>query len=179
MKHLFAPAVLMSSLALSACAPGALGVDIARDLPAQTIPGDPAAHAAAALGEIPATVVSAESDSPAIDGSVSSGLYLRAAALTIDTTADPAGTSSCWDFVQRVDVYIESANPSAGLPRVQIAQAAAPGCVQTMDLAPVPDLNLKPYTDQGFRVITEATGVPPDHNVTFTTHLVLRAAVLS
>ena len=174
-------ALAIAALTTAACAPGAIGQDITRDLAEQTIQGDPLANAAATaqlrmnMGAAP--VVSLESDVAAQDTTGLNWVLLRSVSMEITGTARPAGDADCWDFVQGVTVYVESTRQGSTLPRMQIASATAPGCVGTMNLTPVASANLKPYTDEGFRLTAEAMGVPPTDDVTFVTHLVLRAAV--
>jgi hypothetical protein len=177
MTKWFASVVVAATMSVAAVG---CSVDVARDLPEQTIPGDPAAHAAAtqalaAGGAAPTTqFVTA---SPPIDGSIASRIALESLALDITPTAEPAGDADCWDFVQSVGVSIESTRQGSALPRVQIATGGAPGCVRAMDLAPVAGVNLKPYTDEGFRITVDTVGVPPADNVSFVTRVVLRAGV--
>lgn len=179
--------LLCSALALAlgvlgGCAPGLIGEDVTRELAEQTIPGNPTANAAAVelqpleMGSAP--VLTIASDNPAVNSDGLTYILLRSIELDITTTAQPAGDSDCWDFVRSVTVYIESTRQGSTLPRLRIASGSAPGCVKSMPLTPVPDANLKPYTDTGFRVTAELAGVPPPDDVSFVTRLVLRAAVL-
>ena len=181
MKIRLATSLFAATLTVAGCAPGLLGADVSRELPEQTIPGDPVAHAAAAgllqVGMGTAPVIELESANPAVDTTGLNQILLRALTMDITSTAEPPGDADCWDFVLNTNVYIESTRQGSVLPRMKIASGGAPGCVRSMVLTPVADVNLKPYTDQGFRVVAEAAGVPPEDAVSFVTHLGLRAAV--
>ena len=63
------------------------------------------------------------------------------------------------------------------LQPVVIATGASPGCVQTFALTPTPNVDLKPYIDEGASVTMTGQAIPPADNVSFDGALVLHASI--
>jgi hypothetical protein len=150
----------------------------------QTQRDDPIAHAAATIvpNQSPINPFVLNIDLAAEAASNRTGpierVFLRELSFTITPTAQPAGDTDCWDFVENVEVRVESTRSGSSLPRTTIATASRPGCVQTLTLTPVPDVNLKPYIEEGIRITTNASGIPPADDVSFNGRVVLRAEAL-
>ena len=158
-----------------ALACGGVGFDIPYDIPEQTVPGDPVAHAAGTLlagAPInPFTLgIDLQQEEQAHDTSVVSHVTLSSLGFTITKS------SGCFDFVKDVSISVESTKSGTTLPPAVIATGANPGCVQTFDLQPTA-VDLKPYIDEGARITSSGHGVPPSSDVTFDGHLVLHASI--
>lgn len=165
--------------ALGGCR-GALAFDIARDIPEQTVAGDPVAHAAGTLVPDRAVInpfqlnIDLAAEAAAM-GTPVARVHLSALTLTITSTAQPAGDQDCWDFVENITIRAESTQAGSSLAPVTIATGTRPGCVQTFALTPASNVDLKPYIEQGIRITTSASGVPPADDVSFNGRVVLRA----
>lgn len=163
-----------SSVALLGLASCAIGFDVPYDIPQQTVPGDPVAHAAGSLlSGTPVDPfqldVNLDEEEQAHHVAAISHVYLSS--LDFDITS---GGSDCFDFVQSVTISIESTKPGTTLQPSVVATGTSPGCVTHFALTPT-SVDLEPFIEEGARVTSTGQGVPPDHDETFTGHLVLHA----
>ena len=102
-------------------------------------------------------------------------VYLHSLALTIV----PSGSASqCWDFVDSITLTVSSTREGTTLQPTTIAQATEPGCVQTLVVSPLPNVDLQPYIQEGASVTSSGEGVPPANDVTFDGTFVLDAETL-
>jgi hypothetical protein len=152
----------------------AIGFDMPFDVPNVTVPGNPTAHAmklpfagAAAPFAVDVDLTQAAKDNQ-IPGAIST---VTLSSLDFTVTSD-----GCFDFVEEVDLVIESAKVGTTLPPTVIASATNPGCVRVVSLVPT-DVNLKPYLEEGATISATGSGVPPATAVTFDGHVVLHAAL--
>jgi hypothetical protein len=157
-----------------------VGFDISRVVPEQTVTGDPVAHAAGiALSDrspIPPFQLSVDLAAESAPYSiVVQRVLLKKLAFDISLTNQPAGDTDCWDFVDELHVSVESTQAGSTLPRTEVASIAQPGCVSHLEMSVRNTVNLKPYIEQGLRLIATGTGLPPADDVSFTGAVTLRA----
>lgn len=173
--------LLLAAVALCGCGgTNPVGFDISRDVAEQVVHGDPLAHAAAGVFSAspfnPFMIsVDLSAESRANGNVVVHRVLLQALSFTMTATEQPAGDMDCWDFIESIEVFASSTASSTTLPRIRIASATAPGCVPTLALTPVADVNLKPDIEEGARIEVEASGIPPADNVSFDGQIVVRA----
>jgi hypothetical protein len=172
---------LLGLLAVLVGGCGAIGFDIERPIEEQIQRGDPIAHTAARVvpGQSPINPLVLSIDLAGESAARGVGpierVFLRELSFGITATAQPPGDSDCWDFVESIEVRVESTQDGSSLPTRTIASAMRPGCVQQLVLTPAPDVNLKPYIEQGLRISATVSGIPPADDVSFDGRVVLRA----
>lgn len=84
--------------------------------------------------------------------------------------------SGCFNFINDVTIWIESAKSGSTLERAVVATGSAPGCVDKMALEPT-TVNIKPYLDEGATILATGTGIPPADTVSFDGRVVLHASL--
>lgn len=91
-------------------------------------------------------------------------VYLDALELQITDTKTPEGDTDNFDFIKKVDVYVESTKSSTQLQKVKIATISdVPQGQTTLSLQTESGVDLKPYIEEGVRLTTSGSGdVPPD-----------------
>lgn len=152
----------------------AVGFDLPYDVPELTVPGDPAAHASATPydGSTAPFAIDVDLSQAVRPSQASSVSTVRLASITFTIT----NASGCFDFVDTVELSIESTKAGSTLPPAVVATGAHPGCVETVALVPT-TLNVRPYLVEGASVRVTGSGVPPANAVTFDGHVVLHATL--
>ncbi len=90
-----------------------------------------------------------------------------------------AGSMVPFDFIQSVQVYIESVRTNSSLARQRIAVLPTPpGRIIGFGLSPDTSVNLLPFFDEGARLVTTATGTLPTKDVTFTGNFTVKVKTL-
>ena len=107
------------------------------------------------------------------------GVYLEGLELEITPSQEPDGDSDDFDFIQKVDVYVESSKEGSSLARVKIAwledvPADQKEVAFTVDEA----VDLKPYVEEGVTLTTEGSGSFPEDDTSFIAVTTLRIDVL-
>ncbi len=176
LHHGFVFSLLACNVALAP-----VGFDIPYNVPEQEVPGDPTANAAGIVVDAPPITfpvnVDVASYEKANGVNVISSIELTQLSLTITTTDEPTGDTDCFDFVQSVSLSIASTKSGTTLQPVVIATGGSPGCVQTYTLTPTPNVNVKPYIDEGASVTMTGQAIPPADNVSFDGALVMHASI--
>lgn len=99
---------------------------------------------------------------------------LKELTFQITEAAMAAGDSDDFDFVQGVDIFIESTKQGTALQRQKIADLPSPEKKQTkMSLRTYPEVNLVPYINEGSRITSTAEGSVPPDDVTFNGKIVV------
>ena len=151
-----------------------LGFDIPYDIPAQTVPGNAAAHATGVVVSAPLSAFPINID--LVQQAKANGVSGAVSHVTL-TSLDLAITGSgCFDFIQDVTISISSTKPGTALPSAVIATGSNPGCVQTFTLQTTA-VDLKPYLDEGAQATPSGHGIPPASDVSFNGHLVAHATL--
>ncbi len=180
MTRLASLLVLATSSALTACGSGAIGFDITRPIAEQSVQGDSFGHTAGMLlGQSAINPFQLQIDLATEEAAHNSGpvqhVRLRALSFAITATAEPAGDSDCFDFVDSATLTVESTMSGSQLAPQTIATVNQPGCVRTLDFTVVSTVDLAPYIREGFRVTTNGRGIPPADDVSFAGNITLRA----
>lgn len=91
-------------------------------------------------------------------------VYLDAIDLKITDTKIADGDTDSFDFIKKVEVYVESTKSSTQLQKVKIATISeVPKGQTTISLQTESNIDLKPYIEEGVRLTTSGSGdVPPD-----------------
>ncbi len=81
---------------------------------------------------------------------------------------NPPRSSDNFDFVDRIEIFIESAKSGSTLSKQKIADLlTVPRGVQTLNLQCYPSVDLVPYINEGSRISSTAAGKVPSQDVTF------------
>ena len=106
-------------------------------------------------------------------------VYLDALSLVITDSARPEGDSDDFDFIDAVDVYVESRLENSSLKPRQIAQLASVPQGQTaVDFDVFEEVDLKPYIEEGVRLTTSGTGRVPADDTSLKALVTIRAELL-
>ncbi len=174
MKHL----LLFTCAFLTGC--GLVHFDVTEDIEEQRIEGDPiAAMLASFLDEPVAISLNVEEEVGARDGGVAKEVSLRQLVFRITDTAVGTGDLDNFDFLESLQVYVESTAEGSTLPRVLVAEMPTiPDGLVELDLDVVDGVDLLPYLEGGARIATDAVGAPPADDVTFDGQAELRIVLL-
>ena len=167
---------LVVVLVLGGCS-GIVSFSVGYDVAEQRIEGSPLGGLLGGVIDIPLDVdLSAET--AARDTGPAQHVYLTELALEITPTAEPAGDTDDFDFIDSIEIFVESARSGSTLPRVRVAHSdPVPRGVRRLELA-VDDVDLVEYVREGARLTSSSSGrVPPD-DVTLDGHLTLVIEVL-
>ncbi len=98
------------------------------------------------------------------DAGPAQAVYLDALSLDITPTSEPGDDTDNFDFIDSVDVFVESTQNNSSLMRQKIAELKdVPTGQRTVDFTIIEGIDLKPYVEEGVRLTTEGSGeVPPD-----------------
>jgi len=90
-------------------------------------------------------------------------IHLRSLTLTITTTAEGTSDLDDFDFIDHVDLYVESTVAGSSLERLRVASLTDPGPVRSASFEVIPGINLLPYVNEGSQMTASgAASVPPD-----------------
>lgn len=172
----------MTTLASAMCLAlncGPIGFDLPKDIPEQTVTGDPVANMAAQA--LPAGTLMPMSVSVDLAGESRTRnvpiarVLVKSFALTITGTAQPAGDVDDFEFIRTATLTLECSAGSCAGQSQQIGTATGGAGVTTLAFAITPGVNVKPYFENGARVTLTADGIPPPDNTSFSGRIVLRA----
>lgn len=106
-------------------------------------------------------------------------VYLDALSLTITPTAMPEGDTDNFDFIDKVDVFVESTKSGSTLSKKQVAVLEnVPENQSTVDFTVIEDVDLKPYIEEGVRLTTSGSGEVPPDDTSFKAIVTIRAELL-
>lgn len=171
---LLAVPALLSFAALPACA-GVGDFDVERAIAEQRVQGSPIPGLLDGLFAVPIPMdVDIESETAARDAGLAQAARLKVLVLQITDSAEGAGDSDDFGFLDSVDVFIESTREGSRLPRALIAQARDIAPSPRLDFDVIRSLDVLPYAEEGSRFTSEVEGrVPPD-DVSFAGRFTLR-----
>ena len=107
------------------------------------------------------------------------GVYLSALDLEVTPTKIGPQDTDDLDFIQSIEVYVESTKPGSTLTRVKVAQLSpVPKGKQRVSLKTESDLNLKPYIEEGVRLTTRGQGTVPPDDVSLVALVTMRVQLL-
>jgi hypothetical protein len=165
------------ALVLGGCA-NILDFEIERDIDEQHIAGSPVGGLLGDLFELP-LMVDLESEVSRHDAGSVTAVRLTDLTLSITATDRPAGDEDDFDFLERIELFIESTSAGTTLERRKIAELAPVRAGQTtITLVTIESVNLKPYVEEGARITSSGEGTAPADDVSFDGHLVLLVETL-
>ena len=169
-------ALASAALAIGSAACASVGdFDIDRTIAEQRVMGSPIAGLLGSLFQVPIPLaVDIESEITARNTGPAETARLKALALEITTSAQSSGDSDDFDFLDSVDIFIESTHTGSHLPRARVARADNIAATPRIDFTVIRSVNVLPYAEEGARLTSEVEGrVPPD-DVSFAGHFTLR-----
>jgi hypothetical protein len=153
---------------------GVLDFDVTQNIPAQMIPGNPAASmlpASVLPGTLSFTFDVAQQQKQ--HGVTIDSVHMKAFSLDID----PSSATQNFDWLGSLQIEIASAKAGSTLPRVVIAmQATVPKGVTHVDFTVDGSVNLLPYINEGTAITTSGSGRPTANGVTITGKLVVKVS---
>jgi hypothetical protein len=178
LRHSLTLVLFTLSLVASGC--GVLDFDIEQPVPEQRIMSNLIGQLLGTLIPSPfALNINFEQETKARGTGPVKAAGLKSLTFDITATAMQGTDMDDFDFVQSVDIYIESTRQGSTLQRVKIADLPGPpGAVKQMDLRTYPDVNLLPYINEGSRITSMASGMVPTDDVTFNGKIVVRVNTL-
>ncbi|MBO6940017.1 MAG: hypothetical protein JJ863_33915 [Deltaproteobacteria bacterium] len=141
---------------------------ITRPVPEQTVEGSPLGAVLPGV-EIPIPLeIDLEAEADAQNAGPVQTVTLEALRLDITTTAEPAGDTDDWDFVDSVVIYVESSEPGSALARREVARLdPTPNGVRQLEMDTDTSVNLRPYVDEGARLTATVRGRAPADDVSY------------
>lgn len=148
---------------------GALRFDITQAVPEQRIMGS---VLGALLGSFIPTPfplsINLEQETRARGTGPAQSAGLKALSFRLTNIPSPPRSSDTFDFVDRIEIFIESAKAGSSLSKQKIADLlSVPRGVQTLSLQCYPSVDLVPYINEGSRISSSASGKLPAQDVTF------------
>jgi len=106
-------------------------------------------------------------------------IFLQDLQMQITDTQQPDGDTDNFDFVDEVNVYVESTKSGTTLEKKQIATLKdVPEGQTTVSFTTESDVNLKPYVEEGMKLTTEGSGEVPEDNTSLKAIVTLTIQVL-
>jgi hypothetical protein len=169
-----------ASLALGALALAACGIarfSIPYELAEQRVTGSPLGGLLGPVIDIPIDIdLSAET--AARDTGPAQHVYLTGLSLAITPTAEPAGDTDDFDFIDTIDIFVESGAAGSTLPRLRVAHLdPVPTGARAISLE-LDGVDLIQYVREGAVLTSSAAGTVPPDDVTFDGHLTFAIDVL-
>jgi hypothetical protein len=161
--HLLVVLVVVGA-ALAGC--GVADFDIDQPIVEQRVAGSPLPGPLAVLFPLPLSIDISSKIKDMETGPIDS-VTLSSLALTITATAQPAGDTDDWSFVESIHVFVKSSKDGTTLPRVEIASVMNPGAVTTLDFKVEGDVDINPYVNEGSVVEASSAGTAPADDVTY------------
>ena len=169
----------MVALALTGCS-NLLAFDLSVQLAEQRVEGSPIGGLLGGFFELPIPLdVDLASETAARDTGPAQAVRLTSLTLDITATAEGAGDTDDFDFVDSVDIFVESRESGSDLPRVRVATVSGiPDGARQIVFETDTTVNLRPYVNEGARLTSSAEGTVPPDDVTFDGDIVLTVEVL-
>ncbi len=156
---------------------GLISFDVTHDIAEQQVEGGALGGVLGGVVEIPLDIdLSAET--AARDTGPAQHVYLTELSLAITPTAEPAGDTDDFDFLDAIEIFVESRQAGSTLPRQRIAVLdPVPRGVRRLELEPE-GVDLIEYVQEGALLTSNARGTFPPDAVTFDGRIVLVVEVL-
>jgi hypothetical protein len=157
----FRVAAILAGLAFPLAGCGLASFDLNQDIPTQTVPGNPLGPLLpASLFAIPMNI-DVQSATDAKGTGPASSVTLESITLTV---LSPSGAT--FDFVSSISISI-SASGNSNLPTQEIAHLDPVPGTASINLQPVPGVDLLPYINAGATITAAASGHMPSTDTTF------------
>lgn len=106
-------------------------------------------------------------------------VYLTKLELKITDTKQPSGDTDNFDFIEKIDVYVESTKSGTKLSKVKIAHVTdVPQGKTVLPLSIEAGIDLKPYIEEGVRLTTSGTGTVPPDDVSLVAEVTMQVKLL-
>lgn len=141
----------------------------------QRVEGSPLGGLLGGVFDVPIPLdVDLTAETAARDTGPAQHVRLSELSLSITGTAEGAGDTDDFDFLDSAEIFVESAASGSSLPRVRVARIdPAPDGARSVFFETDTSVDLLPYVNEGARLTSSAEGrVPPD-DVTFDGRVVL------
>jgi len=164
--------------ALAGC--GALDFDIQKAIPEQTAPGE---SFSCTLNDFldrasiaPFTLdIDVAKETNARDTGPARRLELASLVLDVTATKRPAGDTDNFDFLQKLEIFVESAQAGSALPRARVAVLdPVPRGATHLDVTTDRSVDLLPYTNEGAKITSSAKASAPCDDTSFNGLVVVR-----
>lgn len=151
----------------SAC--GAIRFDIGQAVPEQRVMGSALGALLGVFLPSPfALTVNLEQETRARGTGPAQSAGLKALSFRLTNVPNPPRSSDNFDFVDRIEIFVESAKSGSSLSKQKIADLlTVPRGVTTLSLQCYPMVDLVPYINEGARISSMASGKTPPQDVTF------------
>jgi len=148
---------------------GAIRFDIGQAVPEQRVMGSALGALLGAFLPSPfALTVNLEQETKARGTGPAQSAGLKALSFRLTNVPNPPRSSDNFDFVDRVEIFVESAKSGSSLSKQKIADLlTVPRGVTTLNLQCYPMVDLVPYINEGARISSTASGKTPPQDVTF------------
>ena len=163
---------------LLAC--GVLDFDVTQNIPETTVRGDPVAAAAGTVIAPDSALnpfsfnLNLDQETKSRGTSLASSVKLKAMYLELTaTSAEPN-----FDWVQSLDVFVESTKAGTTLPKVKLASLPTASRGVRKLVLTVESVNLLQYVKEGTKVSATARASAPAHDVVFAGAVTFRIGVL-
>lgn len=148
---------------------GALRFEISQAVPEQKIMGSLLGSLLGSFIPTPFPLsINLEQETKARGTGPAQSAGLKALSFRLTNVPNPPRSTDNFDFVDRIEIFIESAKSGTTLSKQKIADLlTVPRGVQTLNLQCYPNVDLVPYINEGSRISSTAAGKVPSQDVTF------------
>ena len=113
------------------------------------------------------------------DASGADGVYLTGLAMEITDTAMADGDVDDFDFIDEVNVFVESTSQGSSLDSIQIATLRdVPSDAMRVEFDVDDSIDLKPYIEEGIRLTTKGSAEVPEDDTSLQALVTLTVDVL-
>ena len=174
-SHLRSSALVLAALALGGC--GIARFSIPYEITEQRVMGSPLGGLLGPVVDIPIDI-DLTAETAARDTGPAQHVFLTELTLAITTTDEPAGDTDDFDFIDSIDIFVESGTAGSTLPRVRVAHLdPVPMGARAISLE-LDGVDLIQYVREGAVLTSSASGTAPPDDVTFDGHLTFAIDVL-
>ena len=148
---------------------GAIRFDISQAVPEQRVMGNVLGALLGSFLPSPfALTVNLEQETKARGTGPAQSAGLKALSFRVTNIANPPRSTDNFDFVDRIEIFIESSKSGSTLTKQKIADLLmVPRGATTLNLQCYPNVDLVPYINEGSRISSTASGRTPAQDVTF------------
>ncbi len=153
-------------IAVTATGCGISTIAIDEPIPEQTIAGSSLPNPLDAFFQFPIEL-EIRQQLEAMETGPASSVRLTRIVISITDTAQPAGDTDDWAFVESIDVFVASTMDGTDLPTVKVAEVRDPGAVTDLEFTIIAGVELLPYVNEGVEMTANSTGDTPADDVSF------------
>ena len=184
-KHVLLALAIIASLSLLACGSAGIGsFDVTEESSEAVITGG----GGSPLGDLlplnnlfpPMTLmISLEEELEEQNAEGAKAIFLQDLEMVITDTEQPEGDTDNFDFVDEVNVFVESTKSGTTLEKKQIATLEnVPEGQTSVSFTTENDVNLKPYVEEGMKLTTAGSGEVPEDDTSLKAIVTLTIQVL-